>query len=87
MHICLFDFEYYAMRHSVKRRAEEGNITEKEMNRRIEGLDRERAKYYNYFSSQKWGARGNYDLMISTSGKDIKQVSVALAQYLKALLF
>ena len=75
------------MRHSVKRRAEEGNLTEKEMNRRIEGLDRERAKYYNYFSSQKWGARGNYDLMISTSGKDIKQVSVALAQYLKALLF
>ncbi len=87
MHICLFGFEYYDMRHSVKRRAEEGNLTEKEMNRRIEGLDRERAKYYNYFSSQKWGARGNYDLMISTSGKDIKQVSVALAQYLKALLF
>ncbi len=83
----MFGFEYYVMRHSVKRRAEEGNLTEKEMNRRIEGLDRERAKYYNYFSSQKWGARGNYDLMISTSGKDIKQVSVALAQYLKALLF
>lgn len=75
------------MRHSVKRRAEEGNITEKEMNRRIEGLDRERAKYYNYFSSRKWGSRDNYDLMISTSGRDIKQVSVALAQYLKALLF
>ena len=83
----MFGFEYYAMQHSVKRRAEEGNFTEKEMNRRIEGLDRERAKYYNYFSSQKWGARGNYELMISTSGKDIKQVSVALAQYLKALLF
>ena len=83
----MFGFEYYDMRHSVKRRAEEGNFTEKEMNWRIEGLDRERAKYYNYFSSQKWGARGNYDLMISTSGKDIKQVSVALAQYLKALLF
>ena len=83
----MFGFEYYVMRHSVKRRAEEGNFTEKEMNWRIEGLDRERAKYYNYFSSQKWGARGNYDLMISTSGKDIKQVSVALAQYLKALLF
>ena len=83
----MFGFEYYVMRHSVKRRAEEGNLTEKEMNRRIEGLDRERAKYYNYFSSQRWGARGNNDPMISTSGKDIKQVSVALAQYLKALLF
>lgn len=48
---------------------DEGNITEKEMNRRIEGLDRERAKYYNYFSSQKWGARGNNDPMISNIGK------------------
>lgn len=55
------------------------------MKRLIEGIDRERAKYYNYFSSQKWGSRDNYDLMISTSGKDIKQVSAALARYLKVL--
>ena len=75
------------LKRCMERRTEEENFTEKEMKRRIEGIDRERAKYYNYFSSQKWGARGNYDLMISTSGKDIKQVSVALAQYLKALLF
>ena len=71
----------------MERQTKEEDFTEREMKRRIEGIDRERARYYNYFSSQKWGARNNYDLMISTSRKDIKQVSVALAQYLKALLF
>ena len=75
------------LKRCMERRTEEENFTEKEMKRLIEGIDRERAKYYNYFSSQKWGSRDNYDLMISTSGKNIKQASVALAQYLKALLF
>ena len=37
--------------------AAEENFTVKEMKRRIEGIDRERAKYYSYFSSRKWGAR------------------------------
>ena len=84
-------FVYADMESKIKRcmerQTKEEDFTEREMKRRIEGIDRERAKYYNYFSSQKWGARDNYDLMISTSGKNIKQVSVALAQYLKALLF
>ena len=73
------------LKRCMERRTEEENFTEKEMKRLIEGIDRERAKYYNYFSSQKWGSRDNYDLMISTSGKDIKQVSAALARYLKVL--
>ena len=84
-------FIYADMESKIKRcmgrQTKEEDFTERVMKRRIEGIDRERARYYNYFSSQKWGARDNYDLMISTSGKDIKQVSVALAQYLKALLF
>ena len=84
-------FVYADMESKIKRcmerQTKEEDFTEREMKRRIEGIDRERAKYYNYFSSQKWGARDNYDLMISTSGKNIKPVSVALAQYLKALLF
>lgn len=58
LHICLFGFEYYDMRHSVKRRAEEGNFTEKEMNRRIEGLDRERAKYYKLLQQPEMGRTG-----------------------------
>ena len=56
----------------MERQTKEEDFTEREMKRRIEGIDRERARYYNYFSSQKWGARGNNDPMISTSGTDIK---------------
>lgn len=84
-------FVYADMESRLKRcmeqRTEEEGFTEKEMRRRIEGIDRDRAKYYNYFSSRKWGARDNYDLIINTSSKDVKQVSAALAQYLKALFF
>ena len=33
------------------------------------------------------GARENYDLLINTSGKDIEQVSEAVADFLKKCLF
>ena len=71
----------------MERQTKEEDFTEREMKRRIEGIDRERAKYYNYFSSQKWGARDNCDLLINTSGKDIRQISDAVADYLKSYLF
>ena len=57
------------------------------MKRNIRSIDRGRARYYNYFSQQKWGARENYDLLINTSGKDIRQISDAVANYLKSYLF
>ena len=53
----------------------------------MRSIDKGRARYYNYFSRQKWGARENYDLLINTSGKDVKQVSEAVADYLKRYLF
>ena len=53
----------------------------------IRSIDKGRARYYNYFSRQKWGARENYDLLINTSGKDVKQISEAVADYLKRYLF
>ena len=45
------------LKRCMERRTEKENSTVKEMKRRIEGIDRERAKYYSYFSSRKWGAR------------------------------
>ena len=40
-------------------------------------------KYYEFFSGQKWGAKENYDLLVNTSGMDIKRVSSALCGYLQ----
>lgn len=70
-----------------ERSPEDENLSDSKMKRSIRSIDRGRARYYNYFSQQKWGARENYDLLINTSGKDIRQISDAVANYLKSYLF
>lgn len=52
----------------MERRPEGENLTEAQMRKRITEIDRNRAKYYAFFSEQKWGARENYDLLVNTSG-------------------
>ena len=56
------------------------------MKKQMARIDRDRAKYYEFFSEQKWGARENYDLLVNTSGRDIRNLSAALAEYLQAML-
>lgn len=70
-----------------ERSPEDENLSDSKIRRNIRSIDKGRARYYNYFSRQKWGARENYDLLINTSGKDVKQLSEAVAGYLKRYLF
>lgn len=68
-------------------RAEEGEgITEKEMKQRIHEIDKGRAKYYDFYTGQKWGAKENYDLLVNTSDKDIKSLVKGLAPMIKEIL-
>ena len=82
-------FAYADMPSKVKRcmerRLEGEKLTEAQMRKRITEIDRNRAKYYAFFSGQKWGARENYDLLVNTSDADIKEMSAALCGYLEAL--
>ena len=82
-------FAYADMESRIKRcmerRPEDENLTEAQMKKRITEIDRNRAKYYAFFSGQKWGARENYDLLVNTSGADIKELSSALCGYLETL--
>lgn len=70
-----------------ERSPEDESLSDSKIRRNIRSIDKGRARYYNYFSRQKWGARENYDLLINTAGKDVKQVSEAVADYLKRYLF
>ena len=70
-----------------ERSPEDETLSDSKMKRNIRSIDKGRARYYNYFSQQKWGARDNCDLLINTSGKDIKQIPEAVAEYLKKYLF
>ncbi len=37
------------------------SINDKELKRRMDRIDKERARYYEFYTGQKWGSRENYD--------------------------
>ena len=75
------------LRRCRERSPEDENLSDSKIQRNIRSIDKGRARYYNYFSQQRWGACKNYDMLINTSWKDVEQVSEAIAGYLKKYLF
>ena len=43
------------------------NVNEQKARERIEQVDKERARFYNFFTSGTWGAAATYDLCINSS--------------------
>ena len=64
-----------------KRAAESERLTPLEMERRMRRIDKNRAEQYDLVGGADWGARGSYDLCVNTSGKEIKTLIPALAEY------
>ena len=62
------------------RREDEDALTEKQMLRRIRSMDKERTRYYDFYTGLKWGDKCNYDLCVNTSGKSIKELVPAIAK-------
>ncbi len=80
-------FVYADIESRIKRcmeRAGEGEkLTEKEMKRHILALDKERAKYYEFYTDRRWGDKLNYDLCINTSFLEIKKLVPEIAKLFK----
>lgn len=55
-------------------------MTDKELKQHILGIDRKRAKYYEFYTGHKWGDWLNFDLCINTSRTEIKEIVPALAR-------
>mgnify|MGYP004597696495 FL=1 len=66
-----------------KRAPEQEHLTDKELRRQIQNVDKKRKKYYEFFTGQTWGERLNYDLCINTSRACIKDVVSAIAKMVK----
>ena len=60
----------------MERKPADENLTEAQMKKQMARIDRDRAKYYEFFSEQKWGARENYDLLVNTSGADLDRLAL-----------
>lgn len=64
--------------------AKGGEMSDKELSRRIEQINRARAEYYEFYTGQKWGDKANYDFCVNTSGfKDLGKLAEALASLLR----
>lgn len=55
-------------------------MTDRELKQHIFGIDRKRAKYYEFYTGHKWGDRLNFDLCINTSRTVIKEIVPVLAR-------
>ena len=63
-------------------REEEQGMTEKQMLRRIRALDKERTRYYDFYTGLKWGDKYHYDLCVNTSGTVVKELVPGIAKML-----
>lgn len=77
-------FVYADMESKIKRcrqkEPEHENLTEKELRKRILEIDKQRSRYYSFYTDQMWGDRINYDLCINTTNTSVKEVVTALAK-------
>lgn len=80
-------FIYANMETKIKRCKEKAdkteNLTDKEIEKLIIKISKERQKFHNIISSEEWGKKENYDLCINTSGIEIKKIIPSLANYIK----
>lgn len=65
-------------------RAQAGEVmTDKEMLRKCREIDKRRASYRGMFTDKKWGDASGYHLCVNTSGKEIKALVPAIADYVE----
>ena len=67
----------------IERNTESNNYTEKEIRKYIKKIDKERSRYYEHYTDQKWGDKENYDLCINTTNQVIKEVVSVIAKMFK----
>ncbi len=57
----------------------EKQLSDKDLTRQIQSVDRHRADYYEFYTGQSWGNRLNYDLCLNTSRIPMDEIVLAVA--------
>ena len=76
-------FVHAPMAARIRRESARTNTTPTEAEKRIRQVDKERASYYNFFSSKRWGDAQGYDLCVNTGNMDISDVVQLTLRYLE----
>lgn len=82
-------FVYADMPCKIKRCREKAEVEEHmsdhELKKMIQRVDKNRAHYYHYYTGKKWGRHSNYDLCINTSALPVKEFAEALAGMIRGM--
>lgn len=57
-------------------------IADKELWQKIISIDKKRARYYQFYTEQRWGDKSNYDLCINTASAEIKEIIPAITKFI-----
>lgn len=76
-------FVYADMPSKMERcRAKGGEISDlsdKDLQKKIQAVDKARARYYSSYTGQTWGEKLNYDICVNTSHRCLKKIAKAVA--------
>lgn len=78
-------FIYADLDKRAERVAERRGITEAKAKDIIIKTDKQRANYYNYYTSRKWGRVENYDLCIDSGKIGCDKAAEVIANYIRSI--
>ena len=62
---------------------EEEDLLTKDLKRKIKSIDKDRSRYYEFYTGQGWGDPLSYDMMINTTYKNIKELVEDFSKMIK----
>lgn len=62
---------------------EHEHLTDRKIVKLIKSIDKNRARYYEFYTGKKWGDKLNYDICINTTNVDIKQTVEVVSKLFK----
>ena len=68
-------FLYSAAEDKVKRAVKYYHIDPKKAEKKIQKVNKERAKHYEYYTNQKWNDLSHYDLAINVDSLGVKKTA------------
>ena len=64
------------------RASSDENMTDKQMEKNIRSIDKNRADSRSFITDRKWGDKNSYNLIVNTTGREIKKITPAVAEYI-----
>ncbi|MCD8012483.1 MAG: cytidylate kinase-like family protein [Lachnospiraceae bacterium] len=78
-------FVHADMEQRIARVSKRNHIDESDAQKRIRGIDKERASYYNYYTEKEWGACASYNLSIDSGVLGIEGAVEIIVNCLQSL--